>query len=158
MEYTHKQIKAYENAIKTLKKINDFKNTHGIKNTQCFLTELPKNYSYKEKTKIKIDYFNENWYGIVLSSANWMNSLTKEKIEFEIAPTKEWKKKLFKKAPIFLCHGNFGFLVPKEIVLALQECFNSLMLAMPDIEENLEKNFLKFVKTTSMKNFGVSNG
>lgn len=155
--------KEWESAFETIKKIKEFRKKHKIQNTQCFLTNLTKNFTWKN-VKIKIDYLDEKYDlkpdCLVFSSDNWINKFdNNKKIKFIV--TSDWKKN-FKTAgflkvfPSINCDGNTDFYFPTEIEEAIFECFLMLSENIVDIQETLQKNLETFIQDASLKNFGIT--
>ena len=155
MDYAYKQIKDFKWMLTKLIKMRDFRKKYKIQQTNCFLTNLSKNYTWNEKIKIKIDYLDDD-YLITLSSTGWINRINNEPLKFIIGYPKNWKRKGFKKFPTFELINSDGLMIPKEVNQAAKDCLNSLVENAIDIGENIEKNLYKFQKDISLKSFNIA--
>lgn len=153
--YNRKQVKDFDWMLTKLMEMRNFRKKYKIQQTNCFLTNLSKNYTWNEKIKIKIDYLDDD-YLIVLSSVDWVNKLNNKPLKFVAGYPKNWERKGLKKIPIFILKNGGGLMLPKEASQAAKDCFNSLVENAIDIGENIEKNLYKFQKDISLKSFNIT--
>ena len=153
--YNRKQTKDFDWMLTKLMEMRNFRKKYKIQQTNCFLTNLSKNYTWNEKIKIKIDYLDDD-YLIVLSSVDWVNKLNNKPLKFVIGYPKNWERKGLKKIPAFILINGEGLMLPKEASQATKDCFNSLVENAIDIGENIEKNLYKFQKDISLKSFNIT--
>lgn len=153
--YNRKQTKDFDWMLTKLMEMRNFRKKYKIQQTNCFLTNLSKNYTWNEKIKIKIDYLDDD-YLIVLSSADWINKLNNKPLKFVAGYPKNWERKGLKKIPNFILINGEGLMLPKEASQATKDCFNSLVENAIDIGENIEKNLYKFQKDISLKSFNIT--
>lgn len=153
--YNRKQVKDFDWMLTKLIEMRNFRKKYKIQQTNCFLTNLSKNYTWNEKIKIKIDYLDDD-YLIVLSSADWINKLNNKPLKFVAGYPKNWERKGLKKIPTFILINGEGLMLPKEASQAAKDCFNSLVENAIDIGENIEKNLYKFQKDISLKSFNIT--
>ena len=111
--YNRKQTKDFDWMLTKLMEMRNFRKKYKIQQTNCFLTNLSKNYTWNEKIKIKIDYLDDD-YLIVLSSVNWVNKLNNKPLKFIIGHPKNWERKGLKKIPTFILINGEGLMLPKE--------------------------------------------
>ena len=156
MDYTYnrKQTKDFDWMLTKLIEMKIFRKKYKLQQTNCFLTNLSKNYTWNEKIKIKIGYLDDD-FPIVLSSADWVNKLNNKPIKLAAGFPKNWKRKVLKKIPTFILINGEGLMLPKEASQAAKDCFNSLVENAIDIGENIEKNLYKFQKDISLKSFNL---
>lgn len=152
--YNRKQTKGFDWMLTKLMEMRTFRKKYKLQQTNCFLTNLSKNYTWNEKIKIKIDYLDDDFL-IVLSSADWVNKLNNKPIKIAAGFSKNWKRKGLKKIPTFMLINGEGLILPKEASQAAKDCFNSLVENAVDIGENIEKNLCKFQKDVSLKSFNL---
>lgn len=157
MDYTYsrKQIKDFQWMLTKLMEMRNFRKKYKIQQTNCFLTNLSKNYTWNEKIKIKIDYLDDD-YLITLSSTDWVNKLNNKPIKIISNLPNEWERKGLKKIPALILINGEGLMLPKEASQAAKDCFNSLVENAIDIGENIEKNLYKFQKDISLKSFNIT--
>ena len=153
--YNRKQTKDFDWMLTKLMEMRNFRKKYKIQQTNCFLTNLSKNYTWNEKIKIKIDYLDDD-YLIVLSSVDWVNKLNNKPLKFVAGYPKNWERKGLKKIPNFILINGEGLMLPKEASQATKDCFNSLVENAIDIGENIEKNLYKFQKDISLKSFNIT--
>lgn len=153
--YNRKQTEDFNWMLTKLVEMRVFRKKYKIQQTNCFLTNLSKNYTWNEKIKIKIDYLDDD-YLIVLSSADWVNKLNNKPIKIISNLPNEWERKGFKKIPALILINGEGLMLPKEASQAVKDCFNSLVENAIDIGENIEKNLYKFQKDISLKSFNIT--
>lgn len=151
MNFSKKEKQELEKIFDSLNNIQNLKKQYDIKNTQCFLTEIPKNFTSSKGIKIKIEYLHPE-HKIIFSSPSWKNILNEEKIFFRF---KSWSKEKLKTVPNFICHGNNGFYFPGDIYLSLEECLKTILNNEIPISELLEKNLKKYKTEISKKNFSI---
>lgn len=151
MNFSKKEKQELEKIFNSLDNIQNLKKRYDIKNTQCFLTEIPKNFTSSKGVKIKIEYLHPE-YKIIFSSPSWKNVLNEEKIFFRF---KNWSKEKLKSVPNFICHGNNGLYFPEDIYLSLEECLKTILNNEIPISELLEKNLKKYKTEISKKNFSI---
>ena len=86
--YNRKQTKDFDWMLTKLMEMRNFRKKYKIQQTNCFLTNLSKNYTWNEKIKIKIDYLDDD-YLIVLSSVDWVNKLNNKPLKCVIGYPKK---------------------------------------------------------------------
>lgn len=149
-------VKEWLELFKTIEKMNKFKKEHKIQNTNCFLTNVVKSFTWKN-IKIKLSYDYEK--GIILSSDKWISSCGKKKESIGFILYDNWSRvSMFsnKFLPRFTLFGNSGFEVPDEIGEAIFECFTMLTNNVVEINDTINKNIETFKRKTSLKNFGLN--
>ena len=93
--YNRKQTEDFNWMLTKLVEMRVFRKKYKIQQTNCFLTNLSKNYTWNEKIKIKIDYLDDD-YLITLSSTDWVNKLNNKPIKIISNLPNEWERKGFK--------------------------------------------------------------
>ena len=151
MNFSKKERQELKKIFDSLDNIQNLKKQYNIKNTQCFLTEIPKNFTSSKGVKIKIEYLHPK-HKIIFSSPNWKNILNEEKIFLRF---KGWSKERLKFVPEFICHGNNEFYFPDNIYVSLVECLKTILNNEIPISELLEKNLKKYKIEITKKNFSI---